>query len=149
MTAPVDSSPNHFADSGPVRLEVKDLTIRLASSGAEVVSDVSFTVRSTEVLGLVGESGSGKTTVALALLGHARRGLDISSGEIRLDGENLLGLKAGELRELRGAKVAYVPQDPSAALDPTLRVGFQLREALRVHPGTVGRRRSARSRGAA
>jgi len=134
----VDSSVNHFADTGPVRLEVKDLKVQLTSTGAEVVGDVSFSVHAAELLGLVGESGSGKTTVALALLGHTRRGLDISAGEIRLDGENLLALKAGELRELRGAKVAYVPQDPSAALDPTLRIGFQLREALRVHPGTVG-----------
>jgi peptide/nickel transport system ATP-binding protein len=131
-----DGSVNHFADTGPVRLEVKDLRIQLTSTGADVVSDVSFSVGAAELLGLVGESGSGKTTIALALLGHARRGLDIS-GEIRLDGENLLALKPAELRELRGAKVAYVPQDPSAALDPTLRIGFQLREALRVHPGVV------------
>jgi len=134
----VENSANHLADTGPVRLEVKDLSIQLTSGGAEVVGDVSFSVRAAELLGLVGESGSGKTTVALALLGHARRGLDISAGEIRLDGENILGLKAAELRQLRGAKVAYVPQDPSAALDPTLRIGFQLREALRVHPGSVG-----------
>lgn len=132
-----DSRVDDFADTGPVRLEVKDLRIQVASTGAEVVGDVSFSVRAAELFGLVGESGSGKTTVALALLGHARRGLDIAAGEIRLDGENLLELKAGELRELRGAKVAYVPQDPSAALDPTLRIGFQLREALRVHHGVV------------
>ena len=137
MSALADDSRNDFADTAPVRLEVKDLSIKLASTGADVVGDVSFSVAAAELLGLVGESGSGKTTVALALLGHARRGLDISSGEIRLDGEDLLGLKAGQLRALRGAKVAYVPQDPSAALDPTLPVGFQLREALRVHPGTV------------
>ena len=137
MSALVDSSVNQVGDTGPVRLEVKDLRIELASSGADVVSDVSFSVQAAELFGLVGESGSGKTTVALALLGHARRGLNISAGEIRLDGENLLELKASELRQLRGAKVAYVPQDPSAALDPTLRIGFQLREALRVHPGTV------------
>jgi peptide/nickel transport system ATP-binding protein len=122
---------------GPVRLEVKNLRVELASTGADVVSEVSFSVRAGEMLGLVGESGSGKTTVALALLVHARRGLKISGGEILVDGENLLAVKAGELRELRGAKVAYVPQDPAAALDPTLPVGFQLREALRVHPGAV------------
>jgi peptide/nickel transport system ATP-binding protein len=137
VSALVDSSGNQVGDTGPVRLEVKDLRIELASSGADVVSDVSFSVQAAELFGLVGESGSGKTTVALALLGHARRGLNISAGEIRLDGENLLELKASELRQLRGAKVSYVPQDPSAALDPTLRIGFQLREALRVHPGTV------------
>ncbi len=120
-----------------VRLETRDLRIELTSSGADVVDEVSFQVRAGEVLGLVGESGSGKTTVALALLGHARRGLRISGGQIILDGENILGLKPAELRALRGAKVSYVPQDPSAALNPTLRVGLQLREALKVHPGSA------------
>ena len=126
-----------MTDTQPVRLEVKNLRVELASTGADVVSEVSFSVRAGELLGLVGESGSGKTTVALALLVHARRGLRIAGGEILVDGENILGVKAGELRQLRGARVAYVPQDPAAALDPTLPVGFQLREALRVHPGAV------------
>lgn len=135
----VDSTPDNLVSAtDKVRLEVKDLTIQLNSTGAEVVRGVSFSVHAGELVGLVGESGSGKTTVALALLGYARRGLDISAGVVRLDGgENLVGLSARELRQLRGAKVAYVPQDPSAALDPTLRVGYQLREALRVHPGIV------------
>ena len=85
----------------------------------------------------MGESGSGKTTVALALLGHARRGLSIAGGEINLDGRNLLTLGPAALRAVRGAKVAYVPQDPSAALNPTLRIGLQLREILAYHPGVV------------
>jgi peptide/nickel transport system ATP-binding protein len=119
------------------RLDVRDLEIRIGASGPDVVSGISFEVPAGEVLGLVGESGSGKTTVALALLGHARRGLRISGGEVRLDGTDLLQLPAGDLRALRGARVAYVPQDPAAALNPTLRVGTQLREALKVHPGVV------------
>src|SRR5690242_16045609 len=124
--------------AGDVRLEVSGLGVRARRGGAEVVSDVSFQVRAGEVLGLVGESGSGKTTVALALLGHARRGLRISAGEVRLDGSDLLRLGPADLRRARGARVAYVPQDPSAALNPTLRIGTQLAEAFRVHPGVVG-----------
>jgi peptide/nickel transport system ATP-binding protein len=124
--------------SAPVRLEVRDLRIEVAETRADVVSEVSFSVGAGEVLGLVGESGSGKTTVALALLGHARRGLRITGGQILLDGENVLELTPAQRREARGAKVAYVPQDPSAALNPTLRVGTQLREALSEHPGVVG-----------
>jgi peptide/nickel transport system ATP-binding protein len=123
--------------AAPVRLEVRDLRIEIAETGADVVSEVSFAVEAGEVLGLVGESGSGKTTVALALLGHARRGLRISGGEILLDGQNVLELSTAERRAARGAKVAYVPQDPSAALNPTLRVGTQLREALSEHPEVV------------
>jgi peptide/nickel transport system ATP-binding protein len=119
------------------RLEVRDLEIRLGPSGPDVVRNVSFSVRAGEMLGIVGESGSGKTTVALALLGHTRRGLSIHSGEVLLDGVDLLRLRPAQLRAARGAKVAYVPQDPSAALNPTLRIGMQLEEALRVHAGTV------------
>ena len=98
-----------------------------------MVSGISFAVRPGDVLGLVGESGSGKTTVALALLGHTRRGLSVTAGEIRLDGMDLLRLRPAGLRQVRGAAVSYVPQDPSAALNPALRIGYQLREALRVH----------------
>src|SRR5712691_7744487 len=130
-----DTSAGPTAD--PARLEVGGLQVRLGRSGADVISDVSFAVRAGQVLGLVGESGSGKTTVVLALLGHARRGLRISSGQVLLDGIDLLRLSPAGLRAARGARVAYVPQDPSAALNPALRVGTQLREAMRVHPGAV------------
>ena len=121
-----------------VRLQVRELEIRQGRHGPAVVSGISFAVRPGDVLGLVGESGSGKTTVALALLGHTRRGVSVSAGEISLDGVDLLRLAPGELRRFRGARVSYVPQDPAAALNPALRVGYQLREALRVHPGIAG-----------
>jgi peptide/nickel transport system ATP-binding protein len=119
----------------PFRLEVRDLEVRSGGHGPAVVSGVSFAVAPGDVLGLVGESGSGKTTVALALLGHTRRGLSVSRGEILLDGLDLLRLRPPRLRQVRGARVSYVPQDPSAALNPALRIGYQLREALRVHAG--------------
>jgi peptide/nickel transport system ATP-binding protein len=120
------------------RLKVTDLEVRLGRSGPDVVRDVSFDVSAGEVFGLVGESGSGKTTVALALLGHTRRGLRITGGEVLLDGTDLLRLSPRDLRAARGARVSYVPQDPSAALNPALRVGTQIREVLQVHPATVG-----------
>ncbi|MFZ0171206.1 MAG: ATP-binding cassette domain-containing protein, partial [Acidimicrobiales bacterium] len=131
--APVEP-PTPNDGRGHARLEVKDLRICLGESGPDVVSEVSFSVRAGQVLGLVGESGSGKTTVALALLGHARRGLVISNGSVLLDGADVLSLDRKHLEALRGAKVAYVPQDPSASLNPTLRIGSQLKEALQVHP---------------
>jgi peptide/nickel transport system ATP-binding protein len=77
-------------DPAGFRLDVRELEIRSGSCGPPVVSGVCFAVWPGEVLGLVGESGSGKTTVALALLGHTRRGLSVSGGEIRLDGVDLL-----------------------------------------------------------
>jgi peptide/nickel transport system ATP-binding protein len=119
------------------RLVVSDLEIGLRHQNVDVVKEVSFSITAGELLGLVGESGSGKTTVALALLGHVRRGLEIKQGEVLLDGLSVLSLKGEPLRAVRGAKVAYIPQDPGAALNPTLRVGTQLREVLGEHPGAV------------
>ena len=120
-----------------VRLSVDNLQVNLAGKDVNVVSEVSFSVAQGEVLGLVGESGSGKTTVAHAILGYARRGLQIAAGTVRLDGRDLLTLPPRELRKVRGASVAYVPQDPGSALNPVLRIGTQVREILTAHPGAV------------
>ena len=112
----------------------------MADSGAVVVDEVSFTVGPGQVMGLVGESGSGKTTIALALLGHARRGLRISGGQVRLGSTDVLGASPAGLRALRGREISYVPQDPASALNPVRRIGAQIDEALMVHPGSAGDR---------
>jgi len=112
---------------------VSDLRIELISTGDDVVDEVSFSIAPGEVLGLVGESGSGKTTVALALLGHTRRGVRVARGSVNIAGRDVLALEGAQLRALRGGVVSYVPQDPSAALNPNLRVGRQLEEVLVAH----------------
>ena len=112
---------------------VDGLRVVLAKSTVDVVDEISLTVAAGEVVGLVGESGSGKTTVALALLGHSRRGLAIDAGTVMLEGRDVLTMTPNELRGLRGRRVSYVPQDPSSALNPSLKVGYQLREAMKVH----------------
>jgi peptide/nickel transport system ATP-binding protein len=114
------------------KLQVEHLTIATVR-GAEILQDVSLDVYPGEVLGLVGESGSGKTTLALALIGYVRRGLRFSGGAVRLDGLDLLALPEDDLRKLRGSTLAYVPQDPATALNPSRRIGPQLREALTFH----------------
>jgi len=114
-------------------VSVTDLEIQIAASSTPVVSDVTFDIAAGEILGLVGESGSGKTTVGLALLGHARRGLRIAGGSVLLGGRNILGLGDEQLRRLRGEAVSYVPQDPASSLNPALRIGLQLREVLEAH----------------
>jgi len=116
-----------------VSLEVVNLRIELEGTGIDIVDEVSFHIDPGEVLGLVGESGSGKTTVGLALLGHTRRGAKIAAGEVRVDGTNVLAYSVRELRALRGRTVSYVPQDPSSALNPALRIGTQLEETLEAH----------------
>ena len=116
---------------------VTDLAIRLAGGGPRVVDGVSFTVAAGELLGLVGESGSGKTTVALALLGHVRRGLEFEAGQVRLAGTDVLTASPKTLRRLRGAEVAYVPQDPASALSPGLKIRTQLTEGMRAHPDAL------------
>src|SRR5215467_11805064 len=112
---------------------VRDLQVEIEATGTPVISDVSFEISRGEILGVVGESGSGKTTVGLALLGHARRGLRIAGGSVLLEGRNILELNDEQLRKLRGGVVSYVPQDPASSLNPALRVGLQLREVLEAH----------------
>jgi peptide/nickel transport system ATP-binding protein len=126
------SSPGSGPVVAPVAVSVRDLRIE-TTSGTPVIVDVSFDIAPGEVLGVVGESGSGKTTVGLALLGHARRGLRISGGTVMLGDSDILGLGDDELRALRGSLVSYVPQDPASSLNPALRIGVQLREVLEAH----------------
>lgn len=114
------------------RLRVAHLSIS-SVRGTPILKDVSLSVVAGEVLGLVGESGSGKTTLGLGMIGYARRGLRFAAGQVLLDDRDLLTLPAEELRRLRGATLAYVPQDPSTSLNPARRVGPQLREALTFH----------------
>jgi len=120
-----------------VMVDVDRLRVRLAGSTVDVVDDVSFQVRAGELMGLVGESGSGKTTVALALLGHTRRGLEVAGGTVLVGSTEMVTATKQQLRQLRGAEVAYVPQDPASALNPVLKVGTQLIEVLRAHPDAV------------
>ena len=125
------------AVDGPAAVTVQDLQIE-TTSGVPVVMDVSFEIAPGEVLGVVGESGSGKTTVGLSLLGHARRGLRICGGTVLLGDEDILNLDDDELRQLRGSRVSYVPQDPASSLNPALRIGVQLREVLEAHSSDRG-----------
>jgi peptide/nickel transport system ATP-binding protein len=118
-------------------LRVTGLTVISRARRAPIVEDVSFDLRQGQVLGMVGESGSGKSTVAVALLGLARRGLEITDGAVYIDGRNVLALSQNELREARGSLISYVPQDPGAGLNPGHRIGWQLREALTVHPDSL------------
>jgi peptide/nickel transport system ATP-binding protein len=127
----------------PAAVAVRELEIS-TSRGVPVVMGVSFEIAAGEVLGVVGESGSGKTTVGLSLLGHARRGLEITGGTIMLGDQSILDMGDAELRSLRGSLVSYVPQDPASSLNPALRIGLQLREVLQAHGITGGKQQDER-----
>jgi peptide/nickel transport system ATP-binding protein len=121
------------AEPTTTAVTVRQLKIDLVSSGTDIVDQIVIDVRAGEVLGLVGESGSGKTTVGMALMGYCRPGGRVTGGEILIDGRELAKMRDGELRQLRGGTVSYIPQDPGTALNPALRIGRQLSEMLDVH----------------
>src|SRR5262249_61488844 len=108
---------------------VRDLQVEIEATGTPVISEVSFGIARGEIFGAGGESGAGKTTVGLALLGHARRGLRIAGGSVLLGDHDILTLDEEQLRRLRASLVSYVPQDPASALNPALRIAPQLPEA--------------------
>ena len=122
-------------------LEARGLRVELRG-GTPIIDNVDLTLEPGRVLGLVGESGSGKTTTALALLGYARAGTRIVSGSSVVAGERLPLGDERALRRMRGRRIAYVAQDPSSALDPTVRIGRAVQEMLEVHgrerQGAVG-----------
>jgi peptide/nickel transport system ATP-binding protein len=123
-------------------LNVSDLSVsyRQGLGWRRVVEGVSFEVRRGEVLGLVGESGCGKSTVALQLLGFRHGSLRTDAGTVRLDGTDVLSLDRAGLDSLRGARVSFVPQNPTTALNPGMRVGAQIDEILRAHGQSTGGR---------
>ena len=96
------------------------------------VAGASFALAAGERVALVGESGCGKTLTALSLLRLLPPGAR-QTGSVRLAGQELMALDAAALRDLRGRRIAYVPQEPSTALDPLFRVGRQITETLRAH----------------
>jgi oligopeptide transport system ATP-binding protein len=127
-----------MAIDGQSLLEAKDLRISFSTYAGEVqaVRGVSFDLRRGETLAIVGESGSGKSVTAksiMRLLPEANT--MIKGGEIILGGEDILKLPEKRMQNIRGPKVAMVFQDPMTSLDPTMRVGRQITESLKVHLG--------------
>ncbi len=122
-------------DGGMPLLDVRDLTVRFNTRDGVVqaVSDLSFTLRRGETLGVVGESGSGKSVTSLAIMGLLNPATSEVTGEIVFEGRNLLGLSPNELRKVRGRDVSMIFQDPFACLHPMYRVGKQIAEAVLAH----------------
>jgi peptide/nickel transport system ATP-binding protein len=111
-------------------LDLAGLSVTLAT-GEPVVEQVSLQLAKGEILGLVGESGSGKTTTALSLLGYSTPGAEITGGQLRLKGTELVMDES--MRARRGADISYVPQDPSRSLNPALRISGAILDVLGAH----------------
>jgi oligopeptide/dipeptide ABC transporter ATP-binding protein len=124
--------------SGPVTggtlLEVEDLRVGFVAGGREIraVEGVSFSVSPGTTLAIIGESGSGKTVSCRAIMGLLPSTATVR-GSARLRGAELIGLKESELRRHRGSEMAMVFQDPARSLNPTMRIGSQIAEAIRTH----------------
>jgi peptide/nickel transport system ATP-binding protein len=116
-------------------LRVGGLHVTVGDGSAEVVRDVSFTIDRGEAVGLVGESGSGKTLTCRSILGVLPKGCAVSAGTIDLAGVELTGLTRREWDGVRGRTLGAVFQDPASYLNPSITVGRQLTESLRVAAG--------------
>ncbi|RME80281.1 MAG: ABC transporter ATP-binding protein [Caldilineae bacterium] len=121
---------------GPV-LKVENLAVAYRVRGGEIeaVQDVSFEIHRGESHGIVGESGCGKSTVAWSIVNFLGANGYVKRGSIKFLGQDLVGRSEEELRRLRGDQIAMVYQDPMQALNPSMRLGDQMKEVLTVHRG--------------
>lgn len=139
----MSSSTHNSASSDPSNaaplLELRNVSTHYVSArGARVVravDDVSLSLNAGQTLGIVGESGSGKSTLALTLLRVLPPAARIASGQILLEGEDLVMKSEEEIRRIRGKKIAMILQDPMASLNPLFTIGNQVGEPIRLHEG--------------
>ena len=129
-------------------LEVHNLSTRFHTARGTVhaVEDVSFSVNAGEALAIVGESGSGKSVTALSLLRMVRQPGRIESGEVLLRGHDIRKLSDAELRQVRGAKISMIFQDPMTSLNPAMRIVDQLVEGMLAHRKFTGAAARERAR---
>ena len=128
-------------------LEVRGLSVDFLTPRGRVhaLREVDLVVPRGEVMGLVGESGCGKTTLVSAVMNLLADNAEVRGGEVLFDGRDILGLGPGELRRLRGARIAMVFQDPMTALNPVLTIATQIRLAIEAHERVSGRAARARA----
>jgi ABC-type dipeptide/oligopeptide/nickel transport system ATPase component/ABC-type dipeptide/oligopeptide/nickel transport system permease subunit len=131
----------HEAPDSPAQaplLDVEGLAVgylQADGSVTRVVNDVSLDIRRGEVHGLIGESGSGKTQTAWAVLRLLPAGGEILHGSVRFDGEDLSRVPEAKMRDIRGRRIAYIPQEPMSNLDPSFTIGSQLTEPMQIKLG--------------
>ena len=146
MTTPSPTHPSAASQAGDAAATIPDNTPLLEVRGLRTsfytragviraVTGVDFQVRRNEVLGLVGESGCGKSVTSLSILGLVTPPGKVEGGEVIFDGRDLLTLSSDEMRRVRGDRIAMIFQQPQSSLNPVMKVGRQIDEALQVHRG--------------
>ena len=126
-------------------VEIQDLHVRFHGASREAVAGIGLTIHDGEIVGLVGESGSGKTVTAMTLSGLIERKKVTLAGEVLFDGRDILRLPRAELRSVQGREIGVVFQEPVSAMDPLMRIGAQVEEALAVHTKLTREERRARA----
>lgn len=116
-------------------LEVKNLSVSFHSTAGEVqaVRDVSFSLKKGEVLAIVGESGCGKSVLCKSIMKLLPGSAQIKSGKILLNGTDITDYKEKEMQKIRGSAFSMIFQDPMTSLNPTIKIGQQIAEAILVH----------------
>ncbi len=130
---------------GVLMLEIQDLHVKFHTRQREAVAGVSLTIRDGEILGLVGESGSGKSVTAMSVAGLLPRKQCDFSGQILLDGVELLHADRSLLRKIQGKDIGVVFQEPMSAMDPLMIIGHQVEEVLRIHTDLSREERRSRA----
>ena len=126
-------------------LEIKDLRVRFHGADHDAVRGIDLTVADGEIMGLVGESGSGKTVTAMVVSGLMPHDRADVSGQVLLDGKDLLALTPAQMRKRQGCAISVVFQEPMSAMNPVMRIGPQVEEALRVHTDLSAQERRQRA----
>ena len=144
----VHSETSSTAPAPPLLLHIEDLAVgypQADGSVTRVVDNVSLDIRRGQVHGLIGESGSGKTQTAWSVLRLLPAGGEILEGSIRLDSEDLSRVPSAKMRDIRGGRIAYIPQEPMSNLDPSFTIGSQLTEPMRIKLGVSKTEAKARA----
>lgn len=136
-------SLEEMSSSKPV-LQVENLCVVLDKNQQSLISNVSFEITSGEIFALVGESGSGKSLTSLAIMRLLPEALQVSSGSIHLNHQDLFSLPEYQMQKVRGRQVAMIFQEPMTSLNPVMKVGDQVAEMLKIHLGL--NRKAARAK---
>lgn len=129
-------------------IEISHLSIGYRNRAGDIVQvlrDIDLTIDPGETVGLVGESGSGKSTLALAMMAFLRSGSELLNGDVRFSGIDLFALSDRKIEAMRGKEIALIPQNAGQSLTPTMKVGAQIEEALRLHTNLIAADRAVRA----